>query len=115
MGETSAPLLAQWVAMACNQVLADIIERRERTLADIVESKIGTAMYAGKSREDIYRDLPEEERMIPMMHRVDDENRLRKIFELADLVADVPDLRMDVSIDDFQLIKKPYKFLAGKG
>src|SRR5579864_8275763 len=71
MGETSAPLLAQWVAMACNQVLLDIQDLRARTLADIVESKIGTQMYAGKTREDIYRDLPEEERMIPTMHRVD--------------------------------------------
>jgi len=48
--------------------------------------------------------------MIPKMHRMAEYKRLVMILELAlSIGLDMPDLRMQVSIDDFQLIKKIYR------
>lgn len=109
MSETAAPLRATDVAASCQQALREIELTRIETLARIVKSKLGTAMYRNMTVDQIIAALPENERMIPRMHAAGNEADIKLILELAIAIGeDNPDLRMNVSLDHFQLFKKFY-------
>jgi hypothetical protein len=110
-------LVAIEVAACCDKAIAAIAEKRVQILASIVKSKFGTKMFAaaGYDIKELLSMLPDYETMVPAMHRVDDETRLKNIAELAlSIGTEMPDLRMQVSLEDFQLIKKFYMKGASK-
>lgn len=109
MSETAAPLLAVSVMASCQQALREIELKRIETFAAIIRSKVNTLKYANMTVDQIIAALPPEERMIPSLHRVEDERQITLLLELALTIGeDNPDLRMNVSLDHFQLIKKFY-------
>ena len=109
MSDTAAPLVPYEVKYACKKALDDIAAARAKIRRDILTSK-GVVVEPGKMIPiDVWGDLPDHERMIPEMHRVDDEVRLKLIHELAEQLDQMPALFLQVSLEDFQLIKKWYK------
>lgn len=108
MSDTSAPLKAFDVAVACQRAVDDIIRVRQETLRKIVESKLGTMRYLGRTREQIAEALPDEEVVIIELIRPVAAKRLPVLLELSRLVLeDGDDLRMQVSVEDYVLLQ-PY-------
>lgn len=109
MSDTSAPLLAIHVAAACILTLHEIEQSRRATMASICVSKRGTAMYAEMSDAEIWEALPAHERDIPSNIRAAEYDRVKLVHELAVTIAEEnDDLRIQVSLEDFQFIKRPY-------
>lgn len=109
MSDTSAPLLVTAVIKCCQMVISEIELSRETTMMNIVRSKLGTKMYWDMNALQILAALPECERMIPGNIRAAELGRVRAILELAEAIGGYDDMRMQVSLEDFQWLKKFYQ------
>lgn len=108
MTDTSAPLLAKFVLFCCREVINEILWARNETWNKIVEA------CAARHPEYGVGAIPEEERLIVELHRKDELLRMQQIAELCEAIADIDGIRMDVSLSDFQFIKRHYAKLLRK-
>ncbi len=106
MSDTSAPFRATLVRRACINAIQAIQDERRKTLNTIIDSKMRMDKYAGWPRSNVEAALEEHETIIPRMYCVEAEQRLATIQDFATAVCshDFPDLCMQVSIEDFQLL-----------
>jgi len=109
MSDTSVPLSITEVYRSCAQALDQITFARAELRNKMVWSKRGTRLYENCATDmAIWEAVPEYEKMIVYGHCVEQEKRLSLIKEMCGVASGVPGLRVNVSLDDFQLIKKFY-------